>query len=72
MQNSPPSRTNDRAKKRIENESSEINEGWEQQINSEKENEGEEDGNAEERQRLLQAKFIKDPERRLYYYVERK
>ncbi|XP_070160981.1 uncharacterized protein PF3D7_1120600-like [Polyergus mexicanus] len=53
-----------------ESESSRINEEWKEQHSSETEK-GEKD--MEDRQRsLLQAKFIKDPEHRLYYYIERK
>lgn len=33
---------------------------------------GKEDEREEKRRSLLQTKFIKDPERRFYYYIERK
>ncbi|XP_072764592.1 uncharacterized protein [Anoplolepis gracilipes] len=52
-----------------ENESSRINKGWKKQYSSEGPQRRKKDT---EGRPLLQAKFIKDPERRLYYYVERK
>ncbi|XP_050455826.1 ankyrin repeat domain-containing protein 11-like [Cataglyphis hispanica] len=65
LQNIPFNRIRNQAD---ENESSRINEEWKEQHGNETEK-GEKD--TEDRS-LLPAKFIKDPEHRLYYYVERK
>lgn len=68
MQNIPSNQEKKRTNERIESESSRITENWKRRNNKEEKKEDAE----QKRKPLLQAKFIKDPERRLYYYVERK
>lgn len=41
-------------------------------LNEDREYNSREEGEEERRGSLLQTKFIKEPERRLYYYVDRK
>ncbi|XP_012521450.3 calponin homology domain-containing protein DDB_G0272472 [Monomorium pharaonis] len=75
MQNIPPNRKRNRVNERTESESDRIIESWKDQNNNEEANkeEKEREEDVEQKQKpLLQAKFIKDPEHRLYYYVERK
>lgn len=69
MQNISPNRQrNGQTNERTESESN-INEDW----NKRSEEADEKDKDAEETRRsLLQTKFIKNPERRLYYYIEHK
>jgi len=63
---------NDRTDGRNENERSRAKENWKKQNVREEVDEEERDQNAEETREssLLETKYIKDPERRLYYYVE--
>lgn len=67
MRNIPPNRERNRANERTESESNRVAVNWKEQNNNEEEKDVE-----EKRKPLLQTKFIKDPERRLYYYIERK
>ncbi|XP_018352258.1 PREDICTED: uncharacterized protein LOC108754472 [Trachymyrmex septentrionalis] len=67
MQNIQPNHERNRANEKTKSESSRITENWNAQ-NVDKE----EKKDKEQKQKPLQAKFIKDPERRMYYYVERK
>lgn len=72
MQNIPSNRERGRVKKRTGSESTRITENW-KDLNNGKETNDDDKGDAKQKRKpLLQAKFIKDPERRLYYYVERK
>lgn len=72
MQNILPNREKNRANKRTEkSESNRVTKDWKERNNSKEANEKKED--VEQKQKpLLQTKFIKDPEHRLYYYIERK
>lgn len=73
MQNIPPNRKRNRANRRTESESHRIIGNWKDQNNDKEANEEKKEEDVEQNQKsLLQTKFIKDPERRLYYYVERK
>ncbi|XP_011629499.1 uncharacterized protein LOC105421996 [Pogonomyrmex barbatus] len=73
MQNIPPNQGKNRSYEWTEKESNREIENWKEQNNSKKANEKDEEEDVTKKPRLLlQAKFIKDPERRLYYYVERK
>lgn len=66
MQNIPPNRI-----RNDQTEESRINKEWKEQYSGEEMENKEKDTEGRQRS-LLQAKFIKDPERRLYYYVEHK
>lgn len=70
MQNILPNQPrSDQTTERTESESN-TNGNWKKQSNEEMD---ENEKDAEEKRRsLLQTKFIKNPERRLYYYIERK
>lgn len=68
MQNIQPSRKRDRANEKTKSESNRITENWKTQNDDKEEKEDEE----QKQKPLLQTKFIKDPEHRMYYYVERK
>lgn len=72
MQNIPPNQNKNQANERTE--SHRITENRKDQNNDKANEEGEEEEEdlSQKQKPLLQAKFIKDPERRLYYYVERK
>ncbi|XP_039306549.1 uncharacterized protein LOC120358057 [Solenopsis invicta] len=72
MQNIPPNQNKNQANERTE--SHRITENKKDQNNDKANEEGEEEEEdlSQKQKPLLQAKFIKDPERRLYYYVERK
>lgn len=69
MQNIPPNREKNRANEKTESESNSVAADWKEQNNSEEEKKKDVE---QKRKPLLQTKFIKDPERRLYYYIERK
>ncbi|KAL0099057.1 hypothetical protein PUN28_020244 [Cardiocondyla obscurior] len=72
LKKTPPNQERNQAYERIENDSNEMTEDWKKRNNS-KEASEERKKDAEQKWKpLLQAKSIKDPERRLYYYVERK
>jgi len=70
MQNIPP-RKRSQANAKTESKSNRMTENWKEN-NDKKTNKEEEEAVEQKQKPLLQAKFIKDPERRLYYYVERK
>lgn len=74
MQNIPPNREKNRANKRTKkNESNRVTKDWKERNNSKEANEEEKKEDVEQKRKpLLQTKFIKDPEHRLYYYIERK
>ncbi|XP_071647052.1 uncharacterized protein [Temnothorax longispinosus] len=73
IQNIPPNRERNRANERTENVSNRRTEDWKERNNSKEANEKEKKEDVEQKRKpLLQAKFIKDPEHKLYYYVERK
>lgn len=71
MQNIPPNPEKKRANGRSDSESNRRTEDWKKRNGKEAE-EGKKKNMEQKRKLLLQTKFIKDPERRLYYYVERK
>ncbi|XP_011060489.1 PREDICTED: uncharacterized protein LOC105149634 [Acromyrmex echinatior] len=68
MQNIQPNHERNQANEKTKSESSRITENWKAR-NDDKE---EKEDKGQKQKPLLQAKFIKDPERRMYYYVERK
>lgn len=65
MQNVPPNQERSRANEGTESEPNRITENWSHQYNDEEASE-------EDWRPSLQARFIKDPQRRMYYYVEQK
>lgn len=71
MQNIPPNQEKNRASERAVSESNGVTQDWKKGNNKEA-NEEEKKRDAGQERKLLQTKFIKDPERRLYYYIERK
>lgn len=72
MQNIPPNQEKNRANERTVSESNGVIQDWKKRNYKEANKEEKKKDAEEERKPLLQAKFIKDPERRLYYYIERK
>jgi len=68
MQNIQPNHERNRTNEKTKSESNRITENWKAQ-NDDKE---EKEDKGQKQKSILQAKFIKDPERRMYYYVERK
>jgi len=74
MQNIPPNQEKNRPNKRTEkSESNRVIKDWKERNNSKEANEEEKKEDVEQKRKpLLQTKFIKNPEHRLYYYIERK
>lgn len=74
IQNIPPKdRERNQANERTESGSNRITEDWKERNNRKKANKKEKKEDAEQKRKpLLQAKFIQNPEHRMYYYIERK
>lgn len=72
MQNIPPNQEKNRTNERTASESNGVTHGWRKRNNKETSEEEKKKDVEQKRKPLLQTKFIKDPERRLYYYIERK